>query len=336
MPSYLKVMGSLTDFNSKIDLYRKEVNLLLEEAVEKNRPTTLYEPMRYILKAGGKRLRPVLLLLACDAVGGNYQEALYAATAVELLHNFTLIHDDVMDNDDTRRGQPTVHRKWDKNVAILAGDGLVALSYEYLLKTNHIKIDHVGSRFSTTLREVCEGQAYDKEFEVESDVNADDYLRMIKKKTAALLSLCGELGGIIAGATETTVDRLKSFGHNLGMAFQIQDDLFDVLSDEKRLGKTWGSDIRQKKKTLLLIVARNFASTGDRGTIDEILSKPAIESHDINAIKDIFHRSGTIARSEEMLEEHFSRARDELQGIENVIGQKSLEEFLDTIIMRTY
>lgn len=327
------------DFNAHFNLtlteLRSRVNQYLQAALLKKDPVSLYEPMRYTLFAGGKRLRPILLLLTTQAVGGNYRDALNAAIAVELLHNFTLIHDDVMDQDETRRGQPTVHKKWDVDIAILSGDGLVALSYEYLLKTRSPAIDQLGQLFSRALLEVCEGQALDKEFESKTDVTPVEYFEMIQKKTAALLALCCELGAHIGGADAGTISSLREFGLNLGMAFQIQDDLLDIISEEKQLGKTWGSDIKRKKKTLLLIQAKKLADAANMAQIDEILSKKSISTADVIRMKKIFEDTGTLEHSRKLLARHFQKARDCLKPISSKSGKTLLTNLLETVVIRT-
>jgi geranylgeranyl diphosphate synthase type II len=328
-------MTQSSEFRKRMSYLREGIEARLQLALAKPAPTTLYEPMRYTLGAGGKRLRPLLLLTACEAVGGDYRSALDAAAAVELLHNFTLIHDDVMDNDDTRRGRATVHRKWDSNVAILAGDGLIALSYQLLVKTETQEMFHIGSLFSNTLLEVCEGQAYDKEFEVAAHVEIDSYLLMIRKKTAALLALCCELGGFIGGAAPAVTAGLREFGLNLGLGFQLQDDLFDLVSDEDSLGKTWGSDIRQKKKTMLLIHALDAAGPADRKTITGILAKPVVEHDDIIEIKAIFQRCGSIDAAKHLIRKHFDTAEKHLDVLPPQAGRQAMEAFLQTIAGRS-
>jgi len=328
-------MYDLNKFQSKVTTIRKEIDSQLKLVLSKELPQTLYDPMRYMMSAGGKRLRPILLLLACEATGGNFKNGLDAAVAVELLHNFTLIHDDVMDQDDTRRGSPTVHKKWNVNVAILAGDGLIALSYKYLLRSNYHDLSRLGSLFSNTLLEVCEGQAYDKEFESKEDVLLPDYFKMVRKKTASLLSMCAETGGILGGGNEETITALRSFGLNLGIAFQIQDDLLDVMEEQEHTGKTWGSDIRHKKKTMLLIHARNEASSSDREVIEEILAKPNLDTQDVLVIKNVFRKAGTLSLSSQILDKHFNIARISLNKIKNTDGRMALEQYLESVINRT-
>ncbi|MCH8124950.1 polyprenyl synthetase family protein [candidate division KSB1 bacterium] len=329
-------MAISNNFESKPTFLRNEINTHLAQTISKEFPFTLYEPMRYMMAAGGKRLRPIFLLLACEAAGGKWEEGLDAAVAIELLHNFTLIHDDVMDQDDTRRGRKTVHKKWDVNVAILAGDGLIALAYKSLLRTHCNDLSRLGSLFSNTLLEVCEGQAFDKEFESEVDVSLDDYFKMIKKKTASLFAMCAELGAIIGGGTEKTISELRTFGLNLGVGFQIQDDLLDVMANEELTGKTWGSDIRQKKKTMLLIHARSEASHSDREVIEEILAKPEVDRQDVLLMKDVFQKAGTLSLSSQMLDKHFNLARKSLNEIEKSEGRLALEYFLESVINRTH
>ncbi|HDL19223.1 MAG TPA: polyprenyl synthetase family protein [Bacteroidetes bacterium] len=322
-------------FKQTLTKLHDAVNRQLQAALVKKEPVSLYEPMRYTLFAGGKRLRPILLLLTTQAVGGNYRDALNAAVAVELLHNFTLIHDDVMDQDDTRRGQPTVHKKWDVDVAILSGDGLVALSYEYLLKTRYPAIDQLGQLFSRALLEVCEGQALDKDFESKTNVTPAEYFKMIQKKTAALLALCCELGAHIGGADAETIASLREFGLNLGMAFQIQDDLLDIISEEKQLGKTWGSDIKRKKKTLLLIQAKKLAGAANMAQIDAILNKESISTADVTRMKKIFEDTGAVEYSRKLLARHFRRARDCFKPISSESGKALLTNLLETVVIRT-
>jgi len=329
-------MISTAEFEKKLSGFRAEINQRLTQVLKKPEPALLYDPMRFALLSGGKRLRPILLLLSCEAICGTYQKALDAAVAVELLHNFTLIHDDVMDQDDTRRGNPTVYKKWDVDIAILSGDGLVALSYEYLLKTKFEYLDCLGQLFSNALLELCEGQVLDKKFESSNDVSPSEYFSMIEKKTAALLALCCEIGGYIGGADPTVISSLRKFGLNMGLAFQIQDDLLDIMSDEHHLGKTWGSDIKRRKKTILLIHAKKMADSTNRVKIDKILQKENITNDDVSKMKDIFQKTGTIEYTQNLLDQHFQNAGNGLSAIQSPQGKKNLELFLESIVHRTY
>jgi geranylgeranyl pyrophosphate synthase len=329
-------MTTPAEFEKKLSVYRKLINSQIKLALSKQNPPLLYDPMRYTLLAGGKRLRPLLIMLTCEAVNGDYKETIDAAVAIELLHSFTLIHDDVMDQDDTRRGQPTVHKKWDVDTAILSGDGLVALSYEYLLRTKFEAIDCLGLLFSKALLEVCEGQALDKKFETANDVSISEYFTMIEKKTAALIAVCCELGGYIGGAKQNVISNLRKFGLNLGLAFQIQDDLLDIIAEEKHLGKTWGSDIKRKKKTLLLIQAKKLADSQNFARIEAIMNKNELNRNDVFEMKEIFQKTGTIDYSQNLLENHFQKARENLKVLDSIQGKNLLENFLETILQRTY
>ena len=326
-------MGNLDE---KFIQLKQEIDDRMQEILSKPNPYTLYEPMRYILRAGGKRLRPILLLLSCEAVGGNPSKCIDAAVAVEMLHNFTLIHDDVMDQDDTRRGQETVHNKWDVNVAILSGDGLVALSYRYLMSCNHPRIAEIGRNFSDALLELCEGQALDKEFENRWDVTVDDYFTMIRKKTAVLIALCTQIGAIFGNGAPEQIENLHEYGLNMGMAFQIQDDLLDIVADEKTLGKDWGSDIVQRKKTFLLIHALEAGSPRDREEIHAVFEKKQITPEDVRRVQAIFERTGTLEAAQQLVRQHVRTAREKLSALPESDGKANLNAFLDVVSHRSF
>ncbi len=212
-----------------------------------------YDPIYYVLGLGGKKFRPLLLLLSCGICGGKIKNALPAAAAVELLHDFSLVHDDIMDNDPTRRGKPTVHLKWDLNTAILAGDGLLGFAFQKLLQTESKNIAELARRFTKAMIIICEGQGLDKLFEQKEKISEQQYLDMIDRKTAALIRLSCEMGALIADADKDKIAALSHFGQSLGMGFQIQDDVLDILADENVLGKKVGSDFELDKQTILTI-----------------------------------------------------------------------------------
>ncbi|NOY77041.1 MAG: polyprenyl synthetase family protein [Calditrichaeota bacterium] len=326
----------MTEFEKKLTHLRTLVNTRIQSVFEHKEPAILYEPMKYIIDGGGKRLRPVLLLLSSEAVGGRAEDCLDAAVAVEMLHNFTLIHDDVMDQDDIRRGQETVHKKWDVNVAILSGDGLVALSYRYLMNCAHPRIAEIGKLFSDALRELCEGQALDKEFESRWNVTLSDYFTMIRKKTAVLIALCTQIGGIFGNGSEEHIRSLWEYGLNMGMAFQIQDDLLDVTADEKVLGKDWGSDILQRKKTFLLIHALEVGSPATKREIHSILDRPAIDVEGVKRVAELFQETGTLQAAETCIQDHFQKAQEQLSVLPETRGRKNLELFLELVSHRNY
>jgi len=227
-------------------------------------PLKLYEPIQYTLSLGGKRLRPVLCLLGCDLYGGSCEKAMPAAIAVEIFHNFTLVHDDIMDNSPIRRGQPTVFKKWNTNIAILSGDVMFAKAYEYVARLDTPDLKPILNVFTDTAIKVCEGQQYDMDYEVFSNVGIDDYLNMIILKTAVLTGASLKIGALMAGASTEQSDLLYTFGLNLGIVFQLQDDLLDVFSDETKFGKKTGSDILAGKKTYLFLKSIELMPPGER------------------------------------------------------------------------
>ncbi len=253
-------------------------------------PRLVYDPIRYVLGSGGKRVRSLLVLLACEAVGGLARAALDAAVAVELLHNFTLIHDNVMDNADMRRGQPTVHKKWNQDVAILSGDEMTAHAYRFLLQTNSPRVDEILAVFTDAFIRVCEGQGFDKEFERRQDVTVEDYFMMINKKTARMISAAAEIGAVIGNGTAREVGALRRFGEYLGMAFQIKDDLLDIAGDEEKVGKIIGGDIKEGKKTFLLVKALERVRGEDRKLLRKVVPNNGMNKRALRAILDIYAR----------------------------------------------
>jgi len=223
-------------------------------------PDALYEPILYTLGLGGKRLRPALCLLACDMFSADIEQALEPALGIEIFHNFTLLHDDIMDKAPIRRGKPSVYKKWNTNVAILSGDTMMALAYEYLMKSPKDVLFEVFRVFNQTAIEVCEGQQYDMDFENEEEVKLTEYLEMIRLKTAVLLAGSLKIGAIIGGANQQDADKLYRFGENIGIAFQLKDDLLDVFSDVKKFGKATGGDILEHKKTFLYLKAKEITN----------------------------------------------------------------------------
>ena len=239
----------------------------------------LREGCRYVLDGGGKRVRSALLILSCEAVGGTAAQALDAAAAVEILHNFTLVHDDIMDNAGARRGRLTVHKKWSVNDALLVGDTLLGAAYEALLATPGTADGRLGGVLTQGLLDVCEGQALDLELEGRTNASVKEYFRMIGKKTGSLIAAATELGGLVGGGRPPQVAALRRFGLRLGRAFQVQDDLLDIVGDPRDFGKTIGGDILEGKKTYLLLRAAERAGGDDRRLIERVLRKegPACE-----------------------------------------------------------
>lgn len=243
----------------KIQLYQQQISKALEGRTYGVQPKELYAPIEYIMALGGKRMRPVLVMLGCDFFDGNPDKALHSAIAIELFHNFTLVHDDIMDKAPLRRGKPTVHEKWNDNIAILSGDAMMVRAYQELCKTESDLLPSLLEIFSDTAAKVCEGQQLDMNYEKLSKVSIVSYLKMIELKTAVLLGGALKMGAIIGGAREEDAKNLFGFGKHIGMAFQLQDDILDVYADEEKFGKQKGGDIIANKKTYLLLKALEMA-----------------------------------------------------------------------------
>ncbi|WP_316836803.1 polyprenyl synthetase family protein [Pedobacter nutrimenti] len=250
-----------------------ELQEIIEKAIKglsySNHPKSLYDPISYIMNLGGKRLRPALVLLAADLFNGSLDEALPAALAIETFHNFTLIHDDIMDNAPLRRGRQTVHEKWGTNNAILSGDVMMVESNKLLTKVKVSVLKEVLDTFNATAQGVCEGQQLDMEFESRNDVSIEEYIDMIRLKTAVLVGGAMKIGAIVGGANEADANLIYDFGENLGIAFQLQDDILDVYGDPQKFGKQVGGDIIANKKTYLLLKLQEIANTEDAVLLDQ-------------------------------------------------------------------
>jgi len=238
-----------------IEEYRQSFITYLQQKTTTKEPVNLYEPITYILGLGGKRLRPVLTLMTSEIFGANYTKALDAALAIEIFHNFSLVHDDIMDDAPLRRGKTTVHEKWDINTGILSGDAMLISAYQLFENYDGTIFKELAKLFSKTALEVCEGQQYDVDFETRTDVTIPEYLKMIEYKTAVLVAAGMKMGAIIANASATSQNNIYEFGRNLGIAFQLQDDYLDAFGDPKTFGKQVGGDIIENKKTFLYLKA---------------------------------------------------------------------------------
>ncbi|HEY6437178.1 MAG TPA: polyprenyl synthetase family protein [Ignavibacteriaceae bacterium] len=288
------------NYVSLYDTERKKINKILSSALKMREPSSLYEPGSYIINSGGKRLRPLLVLLSSKAVGGKFEKAYNAAAAVEMLHNFTLVHDDIMDNADKRRGRLTLHKMYDHCTAILVGDSLLSIAYEYLLKDCNGNSKQVIGSFTQGLIEVCEGQSLDTDFESRKNVSLSEYITMIKKKTAAMAEMCCRIGALLGGGTYSQVNALGKYGLNLGIAFQIQDDLLDISADEKKFGKTIGGDLVEGKKTFLFLQALEKSKGEDRKKLLKVIERNGVRKNQVLNFKMIYERLGVLddARSE--------------------------------------
>ena len=300
-------------------------------------PQRLYAPIKYGLEVGGKRIRPTLLMLAYNLYADDIERALMPAMAVEIFHNFTLLHDDIMDNADVRRGRPSVHAKWGENVAILSGDAMLILAYNYLQRTESERLSQIFARFNKMAAEVCEGQQFDMDFETQQKVSVVDYMRMIELKTAVLLAGSANIGALRAGASESDCRRLYDFGLEVGLAFQLQDDLLDSYGDE-RLGKKIGGDILEGKKTILMIEAFSRANEEQREVLRNThLREDLSDAEKISTIKALYDSLGVPERVEQQIAQKFQKALGILDTLEvsnertvelrkyaeNLIGRKS-------------
>lgn len=289
------------------------INSAISKIKYPDEPSGLYEPIKYTLCDGGKRLRPLLTLATCDALGGDIDGAKNQAIGVEIFHNFTLLHDDVMDNADMRRGKATVHRKWNEATAILSGDAMLTLATQFMTKGDGTKIWDVISLFNTTAMEVYQGQQYDMDFEKRLDVTVDEYLEMIRLKTSVLLGCACKLGAIMAGAFDSEQKAFYKYGVKLGLAFQLQDDFLDTYGDPNIFGKKIGGDILNDKKTWLLISALNEDNSGK---LKEIIGNKEIAPKEkIAQVKSIYDNLNLGNRCKELMEQYATEAIDALKTV---------------------
>ena len=299
------------------------------------RPAGLYEPIRYALGAGGKRIRPALVLMACNLFQEAVTAAKPAALAVEVFHNFTLLHDDIMDNAAMRRGNPSVFAKWGQNVAILSGDAMLISAYRLLSEYPPQVLPQILARFNTMAIEVCEGQQYDMDFETRESVSVEEYLHMIELKTSALLSGATVIGAIIGGAGEEDCQRLYRFATELGLAFQLQDDLLDSYGDE-RLGKAIGGDILEGKKTYLMVMALSKASAAEHRILASTYSDPTLsDQQKIARVREVFDKLGVARLTEQQINHRFERALNILDTLSvQSEGTARLREYAGSLIGR--
>lgn len=294
--------------------YLQRVNDAISGINYPTTPSLLYEPIAYTMSLGGKRIRPILLLMTCDALGGNLDHALPAAIGLEMYHNFTLLHDDVMDRADVRRGQPTVHRRWNDNVAILSGDAMLTLASSYICQAPADKLAQVINLFNTTALEIDEGQQHDMDFERRMNVTQDEYMEMIRLKTSVLLGCAMKMGAIIADAQPQRAQALYDAGVAMGLAFQLQDDFLDVWGDPETFGKEIGGDIVNNKKTFLLINAMAKAQGDDADRLRHwINDEYAIKEEKVPAVRGIYERLGLKTLSQEAIARYATAALKHLE-----------------------
>lgn len=308
-------MQNITFYQEAFLDYLKQFNI-------EKQPQTLYEPVNYILNLGGKRLRPILTLMTAEIFDCDYDKALDAALSVEVFHNFSLIHDDIMDDAPLRRGKETVHEKWNINTGILSGDAMLIMAYQLFENYDATTFQKLAKLFSKTALEVCEGQQYDVDFETRDDVTIEAYLKMIECKTAVLLGAAMKMGAIIANTSQDNQDKIYEFGKNLGTAFQLQDDYLDAFGDPETFGKQVGGDIIENKKTYLYLKALEFSNQEDRLQLEHLYTiNPSDATQKIETTKLLFLSSGSAAATQKEIENFTQKALSILETI-SISGEK--------------
>ena len=320
----------------KIVSYITLVEDALENIALKKAPKELYEPIKYTLNLGGKRIRPALLLLANDLFGGVKEQAMNAALAIEVFHNFTLVHDDIMDKAPLRRGKPTVYKKWDENIAILSGDVMLIQAIQLLSKDESTQLHEILKLFNTTAVQVCEGQQYDMNFESLENVSIDDYLKMIELKTAVLLACSLKIGALLADAKPSDANHLYEFGKNLGIAFQLMDDILDLYGDPKKVGKRVGGDVVSNKKTYLLLKAKELATGKLKKELEFSLSSTALtDTKKVEKVKTIFDELNIKQLAMDEMDLFYNTALSNLDSIEASATKKVVfEDFAKQLMNR--
>ena len=319
-----------------INNYQQQFLEYLEKYSTLKEPQNLYQPIDYILNLGGKRLRPVLTLMTTDIFGSDYNKGMDAALAVEVFHNFSLIHDDIMDEAPIRRGQETVHEKWDLNTGILSGDAMLIMAYQLFENYENEIFKHLAKLFSKTALEVCEGQQYDIDFETREDVTIPEYLKMIEYKTAVLVGAAMKMGAIVAKASIEDQNNIYEFGKNLGIAFQLQDDYLDAFGNPETFGKQIGGDIIENKKTYLYLKALEFSNNDEKYQLEDLFSiNPKDNTDKIETVKQLFVSTGSVEATKKAIEEYTNKAFKVLNSI-NISDDKRtvLKQFGEQLMNR--
>ncbi len=316
--------------------YKHLVDEKLATVALDREPASLYEPTHYILRSGGKRVRAVLVMLACEAVGGTGLNALAGGATVEILHNFTLVHDDIMDSADTRRGRATVHTKWDEGTAILVGDVMIGLAYEIFLESAPKRSGEIVRALSRGIVDVCEGQALDRDYETRLDVTLDDYMHMIAMKTGRLVEMAAEVGGLLGDGTDQQIAALRSYARNIGLAFQIQDDLLDLVADEAELGKEIGKDIVEGKRTYLAVQAFGSNMNGDdKMLMDRFAQENGLPIELVPEVRGVFERHGILDAARQDVERFVQLGITSLEELPTTPARDMLHWFAMMLMNRT-
>lgn len=330
-----------TDFTHCYAEYKTAVEATLKAALQRTEPKNLLEPMRHVLSNGGKRIRPILTMLACGAVGGNPFYATMGGVVIEVLHNFTLVHDDIMDAAPLRRGLPTIHTQWNTSVAILSGDAMMAVAYQLLLKHYaHIpRFAECADLVTRAILEICEGQVYDMEFQERDYISMAEYTMMIEKKTARMLELCATLGTVLGNGSAQEFAALKIFARSVGIAFQILDDILDATADAAALGKTIGGDIIEGKKTFLITHAlehRASMNSSDNALLDEFLQGRGLQPERAKAMVALFARNGTLQAGRDAVAAYTTQAHRALEALPASEYRAMLHHFSTMLLERCY
>lgn len=316
----------------------KMVNEFLDHLSYDRKPESLYEPIKYVLSMGGKRIRPTLMLLAYNLYKDNPEDILMNACALETYHNYTLLHDDLMDNADMRRGHLTVHKKWNDNTAILSGDSMLVLAFQRMMQCDTKHLKDILDLFTVTALEIGEGQQYDMEFETRNDVKEEEYIEMIRLKTSVLLACALKIGAILADASAEDADNLYKFGEQIGLAFQLQDDYLDVYGDSKVFGKEIGGDITSNKKTYMLINAFNKANDAQRKELTRWVSARDFDRNEkVDAVTRLYNEIGIDQLAQDKIAYYFAQSKKFLDAV-NVPEEKKeeLRKYAQKMMKRQY
>jgi geranylgeranyl diphosphate synthase type II len=318
------------------DIFQKQVEKEIASFCKtlSTSPTELYEPIAYMLSIGGKRIRPNLLLISNKMFGGQLKEAMPAALAIELFHGFTLIHDDITDNAPLRRNKPSVHAKWNTNIALLSGDAMLIKAYEYIAKVPKAHLSSAFRLFNETALKVCEGQQFDMNYETQQKVSIEDYLYMISLKTAALFSASLEMGAILAGASATNSLKMKVYGESIGMLFQLQDDILDVFGEQEKVGKQTGGDIINNKKTFLLLKALELAKGNTLKELNKLLASTAtLPQQKVKRVTAIYEELGVLKHSQKQMDTYYQSAMKSIATVK-APEKKSLLQLTEALLSR--
>lgn len=325
-------------YSERYSTYVDYTEQTLGELLHAEHPALLYAPIQYALQGGGKRVRPALAMMCCEAVGGTAADARFGAVAVEIIHNFTLVHDDIMDAAPMRRNKPTVHTKWNNNAAILAGDAMIALAYDAVLRSPVLqRVADIIRALNIGIIEVCEGQALDLEFQERNDVSLADYVQMIEKKTARMLEMAAVVGGHIGVGSAEHIEALRQFANALGLAFQIQDDVLDATAEQAVLGKTVGGDIVEGKRTYLVLQALARAlSESDAALMHTFMENKGLPRESVPLMQSLFERNGIVRDAKAEVERQTQRAHAALDLLPQTNARAMLHWFADMLLQRQH